>query len=690
MKSTKALLRVALSTVLAFGLVPSGALAAFAATTSSEGAPESPKSLPAANAAADSGKGALELVADGAEADLTVAKSAQIAVDQPVEELLQTYFQDRSQTVMGKSDLDPEVASDQVQQVQQERADGFALMEEAANIQITGVQTTVSITSAQEQDGTLSLQAYEQVQFTYDNLADGPGGSDTARFGTSHDLTVVTDVATDPQIQADEFDEQDLCGVSVSAGQVNVGLSALNIGDEPLPEGVTPDDETPAATTPETSDEGPSHRSSDPEPAYQSTYCPADAVAYSNKYWSHYNPAYVNFNSVGGDCANFTSQAISAGGMDQKQGDVSSKDAWFYTTGSLGGGVSSSWIYCPTFVSHFRQYGKYVESPSKDQVFTGSPVLYRTGSLWNHAVLCVGKDSAGTPIINSHNTDRYHMPYTYYTGAKICTIQLTRTNTGHNLYTTKSADGKTTFTWMSTSTTAAQLHSVKTTASTVSIPATVTRAGRVHKVTNIRRNAFKGNTSVRTVTIPKYVKYVGASAFSGCSSLTTVKGAEGVTNLYSYVFYNCTKLSTIPTFGKLSSLGTGTFRNCYRLTSVPIPAKATSLSRDVFRGCVRLKSATLPSTLKTIGEGAFRSCKALTKLVVPSNVTSIGNLAFYNCPALKTIYLKTAKLTSSRVPGTSTFAKTPALTTVHCYGKAASYKKWLYKRGLSTKVKVVA
>ena len=159
MKSTKALLRVALSTVLAFGLVPSGALAAFAATTSSEGAPESPKSLPAANAAADSGKGALELVADGAEADLTVAKSAQIAVDQPVEELLQTYFQDRSQTVMGKSDLDPEVASDQVQQVQQERADGFALMEEAANIQITGVQTTVSVTSAQEQDGTLSLQA---------------------------------------------------------------------------------------------------------------------------------------------------------------------------------------------------------------------------------------------------------------------------------------------------------------------------------------------------------------------------------------------------------------------------------------------------------------------------------------------------------------------------------------------------
>ena len=90
MKSTKALLRVALSTVLAFGLVPSGALAAFAATTSSEGAPESPKSLPAANAAADSGKGTLEPVADGAEADLTVAKSAQSAVDRPVEELLQT------------------------------------------------------------------------------------------------------------------------------------------------------------------------------------------------------------------------------------------------------------------------------------------------------------------------------------------------------------------------------------------------------------------------------------------------------------------------------------------------------------------------------------------------------------------------------------------------------------------------
>lgn len=690
MNTPKILLRATLSIVLACGLVPASAFAAFATPGSDDAADYDFGAQPQAASSSSSKDAQLDPVPDGAAADVEVSPSAQDLVDQPVEELLDAYFQDRSQTVMGQTELDCQAASEEVQQVQQQRADGFAHMEESANIQVTGVQTTVTVTNVREQDGTLALQAYEQVEFTYDNLADGPGGSDTARFGTSHDLTIATDAPASPVVEADSFDEQDLCGVTVSANQVDAGLSLLNVGDEPLPGDGADDGETPANSSPESSDEGLSKQSSGPAPTYQATYCPADAVAYSNKYWSHYNPAYENYNPVGGDCANFTSQSISAGGMSHKTGDVYSKDAWFYTTGSLNGGVSSSWIYCPTFVSHFRQYGKYVENPGKDQVFTGSPVLYRTGTLWNHAVLCVGKDSAGTPIINSHNTDRYHMPYTYYKGAKICTIQLTRTNTGHNLYTTKSADGKTTFTWMSTSTTTAQLHSVKTTATTVSIPATVKRAGRDHKVTNIRRNAFKGNTKLTSVYIPKYVKYVGASAFSGCTSLTTVEGCYAVKNLYGYAFYNCNKLSVIPAFGSLSYVGVGTFRNCYRLTSVPIPAKATSLSRDAYRGCVRLKAVTLPSTLKTIGEGAFRSCKALTKVVVPSGVTGIGDQAFRNCQALKVVYLKTAKLTSSRVPGTLTFAETPALTTVHCYSKAAAYKKWIYKKGLGTKVKVVA
>ncbi|MDO4501752.1 MAG: leucine-rich repeat protein [Coriobacteriia bacterium] len=683
MINPKNVIRTALSLTLACGLVPAGALSAFAAEPQA-GAASATEAVAPTGAGVPDADGTLAPVADGASSDVDVAAKAQAAVDQPVQELLEDYFQDRSQTVMGQTDLDQDVVEDQVADAQQGRADGFAEMEESANIRITGVQTDVTVTSAKAVGDELQVQAYEQVVFTYDNLADGVGGSDTARFGTSHDLTLATDGPA-PVIAQDSFDEQDLCGVSTdpTADQPAGGLSALNIGDVASP-GDT-GEESPAGV----GDEGPASSPS-PTAKYQATYCPADAVAYSNKYWSKYNKAYKNYNPVGGDCANFTSQSISAGGMKHVKGSTSDAKAWFYTDGELGSGVSTAWIYCPSFVTHFKEYGKYIENPKASQVFTGSPVLYRVGTLWNHAVLCVGRDSAGTPIINSHNSDRYHMPYTYYNNAKRCTIQLTRSNTGHNLYTTKSKDKKTTFTWMSTSTTTAQLHSVKSTAAEVVIPATVTRGGRAHKVTNIRRNAFKGNTTVTSVTIPKYVKYVGASAFSGCKNLAKVQGAKAVTHVYGYAFYNCQYLTELPALPKLKYLGTAALRNCYRLTSVPVPAKATYLSKDVYRGCVKLKTVELPATLTTVGEGAFRSCKRMTKLTLPAGVSGIGDQALRGCAALQELNLTTQKLTSSNVPGKYTFADTPSTLTVHAGAKASAYKKWLTKRGLSSKAKVVA
>lgn len=54
------------------------------------------------------------------------------------------------------------------------------------------------------------------------------------------------------------------------------------------------------------------------------------------------------------------------------------------------------------------------------------------------------------------------------------------------------------------------------------IPATVTINGYTFKVTEISKNAFKGCTKLKKVTIGKNVKTIGASAFSGCKSLKTI------------------------------------------------------------------------------------------------------------------------------------------------------------------------
>jgi hypothetical protein len=46
-----------------------------------------------------------------------------------------------------------------------------------------------------------------------------------------------------------------------------------------------------------------------------SGYNGAAAAAYADSYWQTYNPAWPSFASTGGDCTNFVSQALHAGGI---------------------------------------------------------------------------------------------------------------------------------------------------------------------------------------------------------------------------------------------------------------------------------------------------------------------------------------------------------------------------------------
>ena len=46
------------------------------------------------------------------------------------------------------------------------------------------------------------------------------------------------------------------------------------------------------------------------------SYDCSKAVEYATKYCDHYNPEYHNYARQGGDCANFVSQCLKAGGLD--------------------------------------------------------------------------------------------------------------------------------------------------------------------------------------------------------------------------------------------------------------------------------------------------------------------------------------------------------------------------------------
>ena len=162
-------------------------------------------------------------------------------------------------------------------------------------------------------------------------------------------------------------------------------------------------------------------------------------------------------------------------------------------------------------------------------------------------------------------------------------------------------------------------------------------------VTTIGGYAFKDCTSLTSVTIPDSVTSIGYFAFYGCTSLTSVTIPDSVTSIGDYAFIGCTSLTNVTIPDSVTTIGYKAFEDCTSLTSVTIPSSVTTIGRDAFYGCTSLTSVTIPSGVTTIGRDAFYGCTSLTSVTIPSSVTSIGSLAFYRCTSLKEIHFTGTK-----------------------------------------------
>lgn len=153
------------------------------------------------------------------------------------------------------------------------------------------------------------------------------------------------------------------------------------------------------------------------------------------------------------------------------------------------------------------------------------------------------------------------------------------------------------------------------------------------------------NGTSYTIRIPsvykdKAVVYIDDSAFKGKSSITSVTMGDNITSMGTKVFSSCTSLTSITLSENLSAIGDYAFEGCSKLSSVSVPNSVKKIGNYAFSGCTKLSKVVFGTGLKTIGKYSFSNCSALeygnsyTKFTIPDTVERIEKGAFNNCTTL--------------------------------------------------------
>lgn len=140
---------------------------------------------------------------------------------------------------------------------------------------------------------------------------------------------------------------------------------------------------------------------------YAHRYC---GVSTDENFTFRYNCDYKNFNPDGGDCANFASQILHAGGFKKN-------NYWGYYS---SGEATKAWVNAQGFKNYMVGSGKasYIAKGSYNQTYKaafkmrpGDFVAYEKKGRITHISTVTGFDSKGYPLVTCHNTDRLLVPY---------------------------------------------------------------------------------------------------------------------------------------------------------------------------------------------------------------------------------------------------------------------------------------
>ena len=183
----------------------------------------------------------------------------------------------------------------------------------------------------------------------------------------------------------------------------------------------------------------------------------------------------------------------------------------------------------------------------------------------------------------------------------------------------------------------------------INSPSGITRVTIPDSVMGIRKCAFFGCKSLKSVVIGNSVTSIGWCAFSSCSSLKSVTIGNSVTSIRNGAFAACHSLESVAIPNSVTNIDSGAFSHCTSLKEFVVDANNMSyksengllFSKDgtVLVACPGAKTnVTLPNNVISIENRAFPECRSLKIVTIPDSVRNIGDSAFSYCSSLTSVF----------------------------------------------------
>ncbi|NLT58307.1 MAG: amidase domain-containing protein [Clostridiales bacterium] len=141
------------------------------------------------------------------------------------------------------------------------------------------------------------------------------------------------------------------------------------------------------------------------------TYDRERAIQYAKSWALRRNPSYADFSLMGGDCTNFISQCLYAGGGVQ---NYTPTMGWYYNSLSSRAPAWSAARFLYRFLKANRSVGPVAREVGKSGLQIGDLIQLENESGVYHSLIVTGFDGRD-PLICTHTFDAYMVPFSRYT-----------------------------------------------------------------------------------------------------------------------------------------------------------------------------------------------------------------------------------------------------------------------------------